>query len=171
MGLVLPSSAQAATTRWPKRTSTPQAQAAAGSGARSPGGGAATARTGRSWRRRGPDRCTARRPPPLLVGGSSDAVLEVAARHGDGWHAPSDPDEFATLGGRLDRACERVGRQRPIGRAAQVFLSETGVDGAAAAAERYADAGADALTFVLHGERGPEFVERLGGALRRAGWL
>jgi alkanesulfonate monooxygenase SsuD/methylene tetrahydromethanopterin reductase-like flavin-dependent oxidoreductase (luciferase family) len=110
-------------------------------------------------------------PPWLLVGGSSDAVLEVAARHGDGWHAPGDPDEFAMLGGRLDGACERVGRERPIERATQVFLSETGVDGAAAAAERFADAGADALTFVLHTERGPAAVEQLAAALRRAGWL
>jgi hypothetical protein len=112
-----------------------------------------------------------RRREPAEVGSAEDPTAAPLGGHGDGWHAPSDPDEFATLGGRLDRACERVGRQRPIGRAAHVFLSETGVDGAAAAAERYADAGADALTFVLHGDRGPEFVERLGGALRRAGWL
>ncbi len=95
----------------------------------------------------------------------------MAARHGDGWHAPCDPDEFAAAGCRLDQACERAGRERPIERASQVFLSEVGVDGAASAAERFAAAGADALTFVLHGERGPEFVEQLGGALRRAGWL
>ncbi len=110
-------------------------------------------------------------PPRLLVGGSSDAVLEVAARHGDGWHAPSDAAEFAAVGRRLDQACQRAGRERPIERAGQVFLSEVGVGGAAGAAERFAAAGADALTFVLHTERGPAAVEQLGGALRQAGWL
>jgi hypothetical protein len=29
----------------------------------------------------------------------------------------------------------------------------------------------DALTFILHTERGPDGVERLAASLRRAGWL
>lgn len=51
-------------------------------------------------------------PPPILVGGRGDRVLDVAARHADGWNTvwswtvPAYRERLAAL----DRACERVGR-------------------------------------------------------------
>lgn len=105
------------------------------------------------------------KPPELFIGGASDAVLEIAARHADGWHTPAEPARFPTLARRLDQICEAVGRERAIEKAAQVFVSETGWSGARDMLRRLADAGASAVTFILHSERGPDQVRRLGDAL------
>jgi alkanesulfonate monooxygenase SsuD/methylene tetrahydromethanopterin reductase-like flavin-dependent oxidoreductase (luciferase family) len=103
--------------------------------------------------------------PELFVGGASDAVLEIAARYADGWHTPAEPAEFATLSRKLDEICEGSGRYEPIEKAAQVFLADVGLDGAREVLDRLEDAGATAVTFILHEERGPSWVHRLGDAL------
>lgn len=55
-------------------------------------------------------------PPPVLVGGESDAALARAARLGDGWIGMNhDPGEAAEWVDRLRRAEEAVGRDRPPG--------------------------------------------------------
>jgi alkanesulfonate monooxygenase SsuD/methylene tetrahydromethanopterin reductase-like flavin-dependent oxidoreductase (luciferase family) len=99
------------------------------------------------------------------VGGASDAVLEIAARHADGWHTPADPRRFAALARRLDEICDATGRDQPIEKAAQVFVQETGLDGAREDLRRLEDAGASAVTFILHHEHGPGWVRRLGDTL------
>lgn len=49
---------------------------------------------------------------PMWVGGIGEQrTLRIAARHADGWNAPYvSPEEFARLGGVLDRWCEAEGR-------------------------------------------------------------
>jgi alkanesulfonate monooxygenase SsuD/methylene tetrahydromethanopterin reductase-like flavin-dependent oxidoreductase (luciferase family) len=104
-------------------------------------------------------------PAKLFIGGASDAVLEIAARHADGWHTPAEPGRFPALARRLDQICDATGREQPIEKAAQVFVQETGLQGARDVLRRLEDAGASAVTFVLYTERGPEWVRRLGDAL------
>jgi alkanesulfonate monooxygenase SsuD/methylene tetrahydromethanopterin reductase-like flavin-dependent oxidoreductase (luciferase family) len=106
------------------------------------------------------------RPPELFIGGSSDAVLTIAARYADGWHTPAEPGRFATLAKRLDEICDEAGRGRPIEKAAQVFLQDVGLAGARDIHRRLADAGASTVTFILHAEHGPGWVRRLADALR-----
>ncbi|MFF1542304.1 LLM class flavin-dependent oxidoreductase [Streptomyces sp. NPDC058291] len=48
---------------------------------------------------------------PLVVGGAGDPVLRVAARHGDVWNSLlADPVPYRERMDRLDRECERAGR-------------------------------------------------------------
>ena len=105
-------------------------------------------------------------PPELFVGGSSDAVLTIAARYADGWHTPAEPGRFASLARRLDEICDAVGRGRPLEKAAQVFVQETGLAGARDTLRRLDDAGASTVTFILHAEHGPHWVRRLADALQ-----
>lgn len=68
---------------------------------------------------------------PVWVGGSSEAALRRAARHGDGWiplFVP--PDEFAAALGRLDKEAERVGRDPGSVAHATVAFVSVGPSGA-----------------------------------------
>jgi alkanesulfonate monooxygenase SsuD/methylene tetrahydromethanopterin reductase-like flavin-dependent oxidoreductase (luciferase family) len=103
-------------------------------------------------------------PPPIVVGGTSDRVIAVAAAFADAWNASSLPaDRFAELTVRLD---ELTG-ERAIGRQVQVWLREDGLDAAPQVAARYEEAGADTLIFVLDDERDPDTIERLAALVRR----
>jgi hypothetical protein len=100
--------------------------------------------------------------PPIVVGGTSARVLAVAAAHGDAWNASSvDAHRFAELAEHLS---ELVG-DRPVERQVQLWLREVGVDGAREACDRYEDAGADTLVFVLDDERDPDVISRLATAV------
>lgn len=50
--------------------------------------------------------------PPIWIGGRGDRLLEVAARHGDGWNTVWvwTPEAYRERRRVLERACERVGR-------------------------------------------------------------
>lgn len=50
--------------------------------------------------------------PPILIGGSGDRVLRLAARYADSWNADRQNDVAAVhaLNARVDAACEDVGR-------------------------------------------------------------
>jgi alkanesulfonate monooxygenase SsuD/methylene tetrahydromethanopterin reductase-like flavin-dependent oxidoreductase (luciferase family) len=104
-------------------------------------------------------------PPPIVVGGTSERVLAVAAAHADGWNASSiEPERFAQLE-------ERVGvlsRDRALERQVQIWLREVGLDGARDARDRYEAAGADTLIFVLDDERDPDVIGRLAAAVCQA---
>ena len=103
-------------------------------------------------------------PPPIVVGGTSDRVIAVAAAFADAWNASSLPaDRFAELTVRLD---ELTG-ERAIGRQVQVWLREDGLDAAPQVAARYEEAGADTLIFVLDDERDTDTIERLAALVRR----
>jgi alkanesulfonate monooxygenase len=63
--------------------------------------------------------------PALLVGGSSTALLEIAARRADTWNLAWDPpvDAFDRVSRRLDAACGRAGRDpRTIARSVGVTV-------------------------------------------------
>ena len=59
-------------------------------------------------------------------------------------------------------------RRPPVGRQVQLWFREVGLDGARAARDRYEDAGADTLLFVLDDERDPDTIARLADVDRRA---
>ncbi|HJR18835.1 MAG TPA: LLM class flavin-dependent oxidoreductase [Actinomycetota bacterium] len=78
--------------------------------------------------------------PRILAGGSGERLLDVAARNADEWNVSWDasPETFASLSDRLDRACERAGRDPvSIGRSAGLTVLVGRDDrGIAAAVER-----------------------------------
>jgi alkanesulfonate monooxygenase SsuD/methylene tetrahydromethanopterin reductase-like flavin-dependent oxidoreductase (luciferase family) len=103
-------------------------------------------------------------PPPIVVGGTSDRVLAVAAVFADAWNASSVPaGRFAELTVRLDE----LTAQRAIARQVQVWLREDGLEAAPQVAARYEEAGADTLIFVLDDERDPDTIGRLAALVRR----
>jgi alkanesulfonate monooxygenase SsuD/methylene tetrahydromethanopterin reductase-like flavin-dependent oxidoreductase (luciferase family) len=104
-------------------------------------------------------------PPPLIVGGTSDAVIAVAAEFADGWNAVvSSAAEYAALARRADDLCAEVGRQRPLARAVQVFVPAIDLGMARELVAGLVEAGADSVTFVLV-EGGVESVADLAAAV------
>ncbi len=104
-------------------------------------------------------------PPRLVVGGQTDAVLEVAVRHADGWNVGSrDTRAYAEAAGRLNRMCDRLGRERPVELIAQVFVRDLELVRVRQAVERIAEGGVGTLVFVLDEERGPDWVRRVADA-------
>lgn len=104
-------------------------------------------------------------PPPIVVGGISDGVIDIAARHAEGWNAGSqDPDAFTELSRRLDDACRRLGRAE-ITRQVQLFARDVRPAGLRSLLRRFEDAGAGTAVIVLHEERGPDAVRRLADAI------
>jgi alkanesulfonate monooxygenase SsuD/methylene tetrahydromethanopterin reductase-like flavin-dependent oxidoreductase (luciferase family) len=102
-------------------------------------------------------------PPRIVVGGSSDPVLAVAAAHADAWNASSiEADRFAELGARVGELADG----RRIERQVQIRLREVGLEGARDALRRYEDAGAETIVFVLDEERDPDLIARLAAAVR-----
>ena len=111
-------------------------------------------------------------PVPVWVGGSSEAALRRAARHGDGWiplFVP--PDEYGAALGRLDKEAERVGRDPgAVARATVAFVSvgASGADGAGARVDGFAlRASAPLLRATSRGRERPE-VRDGAGPLRRS---
>ena len=101
--------------------------------------------------------------PPIVVGGSSDRVLSVAAAHADAWNGSSiGTDRFEERVVRLDRLAEG----RPIAKQVQLWLREVGLEGARDAVSRYEASGADTIVFVLDEERDPDMIRRLAEAVR-----
>jgi alkanesulfonate monooxygenase SsuD/methylene tetrahydromethanopterin reductase-like flavin-dependent oxidoreductase (luciferase family) len=100
--------------------------------------------------------------PLIIVGGRSRATIEIAARYADGWNAvTADADEFRDLARLADELCAEVGRERPLARAAQIFVGQIDRQGARELVRRMEEAGAQMVVFVLHRERGPDEVRRL----------
>jgi alkanesulfonate monooxygenase SsuD/methylene tetrahydromethanopterin reductase-like flavin-dependent oxidoreductase (luciferase family) len=98
-------------------------------------------------------------PPPILVGGKSERALAVAVQYGDGWHAPGmDPDEFAEIVRKLDRACEEAGRPA-LSKGIQLRTDDP--SRSKEQMQRFADAGASTVVFVLEAEVGADSVRRL----------
>jgi alkanesulfonate monooxygenase SsuD/methylene tetrahydromethanopterin reductase-like flavin-dependent oxidoreductase (luciferase family) len=104
--------------------------------------------------------------PPVVVGGGSEAVLDVAVRAADGWDGPGeDLARYERLAERVVRRTEEIGRERPLQREATVFLADVGVDGLRSHLGSLGEAGAEAVTVVLHTERGPDWVRRVADAV------
>jgi alkanesulfonate monooxygenase SsuD/methylene tetrahydromethanopterin reductase-like flavin-dependent oxidoreductase (luciferase family) len=102
-------------------------------------------------------------PPSIVVGGTGERVLGVAAAHADAWNASSIEDDlFERLASRVDE----LANGRRVEKQVQIWLREVGIEGARDAARRYEDAGADTIVFVLDEERDPALVTRIADALR-----
>jgi alkanesulfonate monooxygenase SsuD/methylene tetrahydromethanopterin reductase-like flavin-dependent oxidoreductase (luciferase family) len=99
-------------------------------------------------------------PPRLVVGGSSDAVIEIAARHADAWNC-SDPPSFVDRNQRLSEICDEIGRSDALERQVQLFAIELDAGDAKGHVTRLGDAGAETVVLVLDRERGASEVERL----------
>jgi alkanesulfonate monooxygenase SsuD/methylene tetrahydromethanopterin reductase-like flavin-dependent oxidoreductase (luciferase family) len=104
-------------------------------------------------------------PPPLFVGGLGEGTMRLAAKFGDGWNGvEADARTYASLVERLERMCQEVGRARPLRKAAQVFVRDVQLDQARTLVRNFEQAGAEGVTFVLVGERGPQAVRELAEA-------
>jgi alkanesulfonate monooxygenase SsuD/methylene tetrahydromethanopterin reductase-like flavin-dependent oxidoreductase (luciferase family) len=102
-------------------------------------------------------------PLPVIVGGKSEAALAVAARTATGWNAnESDPAAYERLARRMDELCAETGRNPT--RTVQFFDRALGPD-VRERLERFADAGATTVTFVISEETGPDAVKRLAEAV------
>ena len=83
-------------------------------------------------------------PPPVWVAAFQPRMLELTARHADGWNAAwlgADPGRFSDLKRQLDEACTRVGRERPLTITAGVQADPAGA--LAPLLDAYEKAGAD----------------------------
>lgn len=85
--------------------------------------------------------------PPIHVGGESDAALARAARAGRGWHTFNrTPDQLAVPLGRLAELLDAQGRRREeVTVTVCPYLQPLDAD----LAERYAEAGVDAVAALL----------------------
>jgi alkanesulfonate monooxygenase SsuD/methylene tetrahydromethanopterin reductase-like flavin-dependent oxidoreductase (luciferase family) len=100
------------------------------------------------------------RPPPIFVGGTSEGILALAARHGEGWNAVEhDPEAYAALARRVD---ELAGR--PLRKAVQIFLRDVELETLRDRLRALEDAGAESATIVLT-EEGPDGVARVAEAV------
>ncbi len=94
-------------------------------------------------------------PPPLIVGGGSHSLMEVAARHAYGWNLfTQDADDFARRVEVLATVEAQISRREPLARSVYFFadrtkrdLSEVLRDFAAAGAE-------EAMLVVMNPSRG-----------------
>lgn len=104
--------------------------------------------------------------PTVVIGGRSRALLELAARHGDGWNAVvrTAPD-FAELSERLDAICAHAGRARPIARTAQLLAPDLDLAKAPQLVRDLQAAGADTILFVLVHNDGAPTLEALANAV------
>lgn len=104
--------------------------------------------------------------PPVLVGGASEATLKIAVTHADGWNASvCDARQFAELSRRVDELCRRARRDRPLRKTAQVFTRDIELTSAKRLLGELGQAGADAVTFVLTSEHGPQAIRTLAHAV------
>ncbi|HXX89800.1 MAG TPA: LLM class F420-dependent oxidoreductase [Acidimicrobiales bacterium] len=101
--------------------------------------------------------------PPIHIGGESDAALRRVARAGQGWHTMNRPPE--ELAGALARLDELLGEASRTRDDCLVTVSPYFLPLDADAVERYAEAGADAVTAFLLAFS-PEDVEPTFDALQ-----
>ncbi len=109
-------------------------------------------------------------PPPLVVGGHSEPILEIAARHGDAWNgAGDDLPGWSASSARLMALAEAALRSRHVQKEAQLFADSYLEGGRVRDLRRHLArleaAGADRVVLVLHRLRGPAAVERLAAAV------
>lgn len=104
-------------------------------------------------------------PPELIVGGDSDAVVEIAARHAAVWNGSgNDVAAFTRAAAHL-----RHVSARPVMAEAQVFADGFAAAGGFAGLAEHLDAleaaGADRAVLVLNEVRGAAAVARLAAAV------
>ena len=105
-------------------------------------------------------------PPPIFVGGTARETMTVAAGFADGWNAVvADAGRYAELASQADDLCAPLARERPLRKAAQVFVRDIDLANARQLVADLEAAGAESATFVLVDERGPDAVRALAEAV------
>jgi alkanesulfonate monooxygenase SsuD/methylene tetrahydromethanopterin reductase-like flavin-dependent oxidoreductase (luciferase family) len=106
--------------------------------------------------------------PPLIIGGTSAAVMEIAARHGDGWNMSiQNAGEYAEHARLVEELCARLERRRPLLRHVQVFADALTPTQARETLGQLVDHGATTVVFVFHGNRDLAAIERLADQVVR----
>jgi len=104
--------------------------------------------------------------PPILLGGTSDAVIDLAVREADGWNVnATSVEEFSVRNRLVDLRCERQGRRTALLRHVQVFADGLEPTAARDMVLGFAAAGANAVIFVFHQNREPAAMDRLARAV------
>jgi alkanesulfonate monooxygenase SsuD/methylene tetrahydromethanopterin reductase-like flavin-dependent oxidoreductase (luciferase family) len=105
-------------------------------------------------------------PPRLVIGGTSAAVLEIAAKHADAWNAPEpEPERYGDMSRAMSSVLERSDRVRPLERQVQLFVADAGIDGLKDTLAQFEELDVDTAVIVLHEERGRDSVLRLADAV------
>lgn len=69
------------------------------------------------------------KPPPLVIGGGSRALMEVAARHAQGWNLyTQEPEKFASSAAELKAVVAAIGRQDPLAQSVYLFVDRMNRD-------------------------------------------
>jgi alkanesulfonate monooxygenase SsuD/methylene tetrahydromethanopterin reductase-like flavin-dependent oxidoreductase (luciferase family) len=105
-------------------------------------------------------------PPPLIVGGTSSMLLEIAVRLADGWNAVVEsPQEYHRLAQQVGDLCRQLGRTRPLRHHVQVFADNLEAGAARDLADQLAASGATTVVFVLDKNRELATIDRLAAVL------
>jgi alkanesulfonate monooxygenase SsuD/methylene tetrahydromethanopterin reductase-like flavin-dependent oxidoreductase (luciferase family) len=101
-------------------------------------------------------------PPPLVVGGTGDRTLAVAAQWADGWNVTgrSTPHDYQKIADRMRRECTRVGRTLRF--SIQLFTRDVTVS--PALVHDFAAAGANEILFVPDQDATPDDIRRLANS-------
>lgn len=88
-------------------------------------------------------------PPRLIVGGGSRSLMEIAARHAQGWNLfTQEPEEFAARVGTLAEVQDSTGRRVPLARSVYLF-AERVTGSLRDALQDFEAAGAEEATLVV----------------------
>lgn len=88
-------------------------------------------------------------PPPLIVGGGSRTLMELAVRYAQGWNLfTQDPEVFSARVAVLTQIEAAMERPKPLARSVYLFLEHAGRD-PRGLVEAFEAVGADELMFVL----------------------
>jgi alkanesulfonate monooxygenase SsuD/methylene tetrahydromethanopterin reductase-like flavin-dependent oxidoreductase (luciferase family) len=97
-------------------------------------------------------------PPRLVVGGTSERAIAIAAHYCDGLNVSTrNPNELKEACQLVERFCSELGRSAPIAVEAQLWVRDLWPD-ARAHLRAFEAAGAEAVILVLDEERGPDAV-------------
>jgi alkanesulfonate monooxygenase SsuD/methylene tetrahydromethanopterin reductase-like flavin-dependent oxidoreductase (luciferase family) len=100
--------------------------------------------------------------PPLIIGGTSTAVLEIAVRDGDGWNVSlEDAREYGGHTRVVNELCARRERRRPLLRHVQVFADALSPVQARETLGHLVEHGATTVVFVFHRNHDLSAIDRL----------
>lgn len=103
--------------------------------------------------------------PPLIVGGGSSALMDVAARYAQGWNLfTQEPETFAARVDVLAQIEASIGRAEQLARSAYFFVERDGRD-LPRLVEAFQAVGADEVVLVLR-KPSPESILTLARRLR-----
>lgn len=106
--------------------------------------------------------------PPLVLGGTSEAIMEAAVRGADGWNTHLRKlDEYEDRARAIADISQRYGRTRPLLRHVQVFADSLEPEAARELVDGAETLGATTVMFVLHRNHDLGAMEQLARAVLR----